>query len=116
MDKLDEIFAEQKELDEFIAKKRDIRFTKEEWIQKKAMALLVELSELLEEINYKWWKNPKQENEQAIKEELVDILHFYIGMCIDAGMDAQELFTIYRQKNKENHDRQNGKSLKKGYE
>ena len=50
------------------------------------------------------------------KEELVDILHFYIGMCIDAGMTAEELFQIYLAKNQENYDRQQGKSAKKGYE
>lgn len=47
---------------------------------------------------------------------MVDILHFLVGMCINAGMTADEMFEIYYNKNKENFDRQNGLSQKKGYE
>ncbi|MCL2675540.1 MAG: dUTPase [Firmicutes bacterium] len=116
MDKLDTIFKMQKELNDYIIEKRSLNFTKEEWIQKRSLALIDEVAELLNEINYKWWKNPKPVDEKAVKEELVDILHFYIGMCIDGGLSADELFQIYLDKNKENYDRQRGLSQKKGYE
>lgn len=116
MDKLETIFKMQKELNDYIIEKRNLQFTKEEWIQKRSLALLDEVAELLNEINYKWWKNPKPVDERAVKEELVDILHFYIGMCIDAGLSAEELYQIYLDKNKENYDRQKGLSQKKGYE
>lgn len=118
MDKLDEIFSMQKALDEYIIKTRNLteKYTKSEWIQKKCLALTDEVTELLNEINYKWWKNEKPVNEQAVKEELTDILHFFVSMCIDAGMTGEELFKIYCDKNAENINRQQGKSQKKGYE
>lgn len=116
MDKLDTIFEMQKALNDYIIEKRGLSYGKEEWIQKRSLALIDEITELLNEINYKWWKNPKPIDDAAVKEELVDVLHFYIGMCIDAGMTAEELFEIYLAKNKENYDRQKGVSAKKGYE
>lgn len=116
MDKLDTIFEMQAKLNEYIIEKRKLEFTKEEWIQKRILAMIDETAELLNEINYKWWKNPKPIDESAVKEEIVDILHFFIGICIDAGMTADELFEIYLNKNKENYLRQQGLSEKKGYE
>lgn len=116
MDKLDKLFQMQSQLDGFIASSRNLNFTKEEWIQKRSLALMNEVSELLCEVNYKWWKNPKPVDEEKVKEEMVDILHFFLGMCIDAGLSSEEMFKIYMDKNQENYDRQIGKSLKTGYE
>lgn len=116
MDKLDVIFDLQRKLDEDIVERRGLQhITPEEWIQKDVLAILSELSELLDEVNFKWWKNPKALDRAAIKEELVDILHFFLSMCWRAGMDADELFQIYTDKNRENFDRQYGRSEKKGY-
>lgn len=116
MDKLDTIFQMQATLDGYIAEKRNLNFSADEWVQKKCLAMISEISELLCEVNFKWWKNPKELDYKAIKEELVDILHFLVGACINAGMTADEMFAIYYDKNKENFDRQNGLSAKKGYE
>ena len=116
MDKLDTLFAMQKQLDEEIREKHALTgISNEEWVRNKAMALMLELSEVVAETNYRWWKQPKPIDEAALKEELVDVLHFFLGMCIDAGMDAQELFDVYLAKNEENHKRQNGTSQKQGY-
>ena len=115
MDKLDVIFNMQAALDGFITDERKLEFTKEQWVQKRILALISELSEVLDEVNFKWWKNPKPADDAALKEELVDVLHFYIGMCVDAGLTADELYEIYLKKNKENYDRQTGKSMKAGY-
>lgn len=115
-DKLDQIFLMQGALDAYIAKTRNLNFTTEEWVQKKSLALINEVSELVNEVNYKWWKNAKTLDLPAIKEELVDILHFLVGMCVNVGMTSDEMFNIYYNKNKENFDRQNGLSEKKGYE
>ena len=116
MDKLDTIFEMQGTLDRYIAEKRDLKFTDEEWVQKKCLAMISEISELLCEVNFKWWKNPKELDYKAIKEEMVDILHFLVGMSVNVGMTAQEMFDIYYEKNKENFNRQNGLSAKHGYE
>lgn len=115
MDKLEKIFYMQKMFDDDLVKNRGLNFSKEEWLQRQTLAMLSELSELLAEVNFKWWKNPKPLDDGAIKEELVDILHFFTGMCLRAGMDANELFNIYMKKNKENFDRQYGLSKKEGY-
>ncbi|MEG2084401.1 MAG: dUTPase [Clostridia bacterium] len=117
MDKLDKIFFMQNKFDSDLIKNRHLEdITPEQWIQKQVLAMLSELSELLDEVNFKWWKNPKPLDKPATKEELVDILHFFVGMCLRMGMTSEELYQIYMKKNKENFDRQYGNSLKKGYE
>ena len=116
MDKLEKIFEMQKLLDDDIAARRNLDFTTEEWMQQEVLAMLSELSEVLDEVNFKWWKNKKPLDTDALRGELVDILHFFVSMCIRSGMDADELFARYIEKNKENFDRQYGRSEKKGYE
>ena len=116
MDKLDAIFTMQAALDEEIIARRNLQHIEpQEWIQKEVLALIDELSEVLNEVNYKWWKTPKQIDETALKEELVDVLHFFVSMCLKAGMTSRELHDIYMEKNKENFDRQRGLSNKPGY-
>lgn len=115
MDKLDDIFRLQAELNEEIRTKRNLSFTQEEWIQKLTLAMLSELAELLDEVNFKWWKNPKQIDNRLVKEELIDILHFFVSMCLDAGMTPEEMHRMYLEKHRENMNRQHGKSNKPGY-
>ena len=114
-DKLDVLFRMQKGLDAYIREQRNLNYTQGEWVCKKALALMVELGEVVEEAKYKWWKNATEIDEAKLKEEIVDVLHFFLGMCIDSGMTSDELFEIYLKKNKENYDRQNGLSSKTGY-
>ncbi len=116
-DKLETIFYMQEKFDSDVIKNRHLEsITPAEWIQKQTLAMISELSELIDEVNFKWWKNPKEIDYSLVKGELVDILHFFTGMCLRVGMDANELFDRYMEKNKENFDRQYGKSAKKGYE
>jgi len=115
-DRLDTIFEMQKKLNEDIIARRNLCFSKEEWLQKQVLAMISELAELLDEVNFKWWKNKRELNDGYIREELTDILHFFVSMCLFAGMDAAELFDCYLKKNKENFDRQNGLSQKQGYD
>ncbi len=115
--KLETIFKMQKCFDDSVIESRNLQDIKmEEWIQREILAMLSELSELLDEVNFKWWKNPKEINIDNLRNELVDILHFFVSMCIKSGMDAKELFERYLLKNEENFKRQQGKSEKKGYE
>lgn len=116
MDKLDKIFELQKNLNEGIVKDRNLpTLSKDEWLQKQILAALSELGELLAETNFKWWKNEKSLNEANIKEELIDVFHFFVSMCLVMDMDAEECFRIYYDKNRENIARQQGKSDKQGY-
>lgn len=117
MDKLDRIFYLQNLFDTDLVKNRGLEnITKDEWVQKEILAILSELAELLAEVNFKWWKNKKEVNSDNVKEEIVDILHFFTGLCLKIGMNAEELTRIYIKKNEENFNRQYGKSEKKGYE
>ncbi len=116
-DKLQAIFDMQQQLNDDIKQKRNLSgISKEEWMQKQTLAMLSEMAELIDEVNFKWWKNPKPVDEVKVKEELVDVLHFFISMCLIYDMDATELYNMYMDKNKENFDRQNGKSKKPGYD
>ena len=117
MDKLEKIFELQRKFDQELIEKRGLAgIPNEKWLQMQTLAMLSEMAELLNELNFKWWKNPVEVNENNVKEELVDILHFFVAMCIKSGMSADELFEKYIGKNKENFDRQRGISSKKGYE
>lgn len=115
MDRLQELLNRQKELDGFIADRRHLDFDGREWARKKCVALMVEASELLDEIGYKWWKEPKKDNDAELKEEIIDILHFFLGICNDIGLSSDDIYEIYMKKNDENHKRQTGESNKKGY-
>lgn len=114
-DRLEDIFTWQKRFNDQIRKDRSLDFSASEWIQREAIALMVELGEVMEEARYKWWKNPTPIEPEKLHEELVDVLHFFISMCIDAGLDAQSLYQGYLAKNQENFRRQQGLSSKPGY-
>lgn len=117
MDKLENIFKYQNQFDTELAQKRGLTdIPMEQWIQKETLAMMSELAELIDEVNFKWWKNPKPVDSGKVKDELVDILHFFVSMCLKTGMDANELHQRYLNKNKENFARQQGTSEKKGYE
>ncbi|NLB91249.1 MAG: dUTPase [Clostridiales bacterium] len=116
-DMLEHIFALQHSFQQELIEHRHLEgISPQEWIQKQTLAMISELAELLDEVNFKWWKNPKPVDAHALKEELVDILHFFVSMCLSAGMDAKELYDIYLEKNKENILRQEGKGKKDGYD
>lgn len=117
MDKLENIFRYQNKFDTELAQNRGLEnIPMEQWIQKETLAMLSELAELIDEVNFKWWKNPKPVDTDKVKDELVDILHFFVSMCLKTGMDADELYERYLNKNKENFARQHGTSEKEGYE
>ena len=116
MDRLEEMFALQKAFNDSIIKTRRLEhISAGEWMQKHTLALMCEMAEMLEEVNYKWWKNQKPVDEAALKEELVDILHFFVSMCVKTGMDAEELYQRYVAKNQVNFLRQQGLTDKPGY-
>lgn len=116
MDRLEKMMEIQEALNQTIRDKRNLHdVSPMEWMQKYTLAMLSEMAEMLDEVNFKWWKNSKEVDFPALKEELVDILHFFLSMCLVSGMDAEEMYQIYLRKNEENIRRQEGKSLKPGY-
>ncbi|MCL5116527.1 MAG: dUTPase [Firmicutes bacterium] len=114
-DRLAEIFEWQRRFNDQVRRDRHLAFDRSTWIQKEALALMVELGEVVEEARFKWWKNAQPIDDAKLHEELVDVLHFFISLCIDAGLDAESLYQGYLAKNQENFRRQQGLSDKAGY-
>ncbi|MDR2514210.1 MAG: dUTPase [Christensenellaceae bacterium] len=109
MDKLDEIFALQQRFNHALKQERALNgIPPEEWIQKQVLAMISELAEVLDEARFKWWKNNAPVQPEKLKGELVDVLHFFVSMCLEAGMDASELHALYLDKNRVNFERQKG--------
>lgn len=83
------------------------RFTKEY-----VLAMHAELTEVLDWMNWKIWKKTRVEyDEQRLKElriELVDLMHFLINIMILWEMTPEMLEEIFLEKNKVNHERQDG--------
>lgn len=112
---LKEIFELQDKFDRAVVEHRGLDYSREVWIQKEILAIISELSEVLDEVNFKWWKDPQPLDGNRLKEEIVDVLHFFVSMCLKAGIGPEELHQAYLLKNQENFARQRGQSEKEGY-
>ena len=114
-DRLGTIFRWQARFQEDLVARRHLDYDQSTWIQKQALALMVELGEVLDASHFKWWKNPEPVARAAPFEALVDVLHFYVALCLAAGMTAEDLYQGYLAKNRENFLRQEGRSDRAGY-
>lgn len=114
-DRLAHIFELQQSFDQELADKRGLNFDTATWVQKEVLAIISELGEILDEVNFKWWKNPKEIDRDKLTEEIVDVLHFFVSMCLKVGITPEELYQAYLEKNQENFKRQQGSSDRKGY-
>lgn len=115
-DKLTQIFAMQKALDDRIVSERGIDKTLDEWVIGITLAMESEIDEIRREVNWKWWKNPKPIDQALLKEEVIDMWHFLVSLSDKVGLTPDEVYDVYCRKNTENHARQNGTSTKSGYE
>lgn len=102
LDKLEEIFKLQKEFQE--------KYGYFPALDKWASALMSEGGELWTASTDgkgqgKWWKKQADTREHQV-EELVDILHFFLGACICLNVSPQELFDAYTKKLGVNYQRQ----------
>lgn len=115
-DKLDDIVDKQSYLLETIKERRKLDLSDLNHVLKNhVLAIFDETAELQRELNWKWWTNNNLIDVEACKEELIDILHFDIQALIYLGCSANEIHELYLGKNEENHDRQKGKTDRKGY-
>ena len=116
MDMLEQIFEKQRELNrytfernrlpEFDAIARDRRL-QNEWVRNYALAMTQEVAELVDSTNWKWWRTQVDLfDEQNLKVELVDILHFWVSACQVMGLSADDVHRMYMQKNAINARRQ----------
>ncbi|WNE41879.1 MAG: hypothetical protein AD073_000214 [Mycoplasmataceae bacterium] len=76
----------QKYLDSLIHLKKNFSFSQTFNLRK--LALLVELGEFSNELeSFKFWKiNKKEKDENKVKEELIDCLHFFISIINDLNV------------------------------
>lgn len=73
------ILKHQDELNEAIIEDWKNRLTKDDF----RAAIVSELAELQDSIPWKWWKKSSPIDEQNVRIEVIDILHFYISnLCL----------------------------------
>jgi hypothetical protein len=84
----------------------DHRFV--QWrIKDLAFRCIEELTEATNTLKNKPWKQSEIPTDKVhFYEELADALHFYIELCITAGMTAEDLARIYHRKHAVNKFRQ----------
>jgi NTP pyrophosphatase (non-canonical NTP hydrolase) len=72
-----------------------------------AYCVVEELAEATGCLKNKPWKTTMvKTNVDHFYEELADALHFYVELCITAGLDAEDLTMLYHRKHKVNQFRQ----------
>lgn len=110
MDIFKEIWKSQEDLNKRITGK-DTKGG--EWVFKYITAMEQEIAELKDCLNWKWWSKEYQKHkpldildEQNLKVEIIDILHFLISVMQASGLTPEQVYNIYKQKNKINHKRQ----------
>lgn len=94
------VYGDGTPLDQF----DDLR--KVEFIKNNVLAALDELHEALAEVGWKPWASSRHINRDAVKGELVDVLHFYINLLGVIGVTPDELFEDYFKKAAKNKKRQ----------
>ena len=80
-----------------------------ELIKEHSLVLIDEIMETMRETPWKHWKQPVPIDYEKLKNEIVDQWHFLINITIFSGMDVNELFNRFMEKNKENNQRQEDK-------
>ena len=115
MDKLENIFKLQEELNLRIGVKMDDMDDEErsKWILNYVRAMQQELAELTDSVPWKWWASYQEFDKQNAKVEIVDLFHFLISLAQVMGMSAEDAHEAYLKKNQVNHDRQESGYSKK---
>ncbi|MBI4229388.1 MAG: dUTP diphosphatase [Planctomycetes bacterium] len=109
-DRLETIFAMQKELNRKIGVDTDrIQADPEAqktWLLNYARAMSQEVAELTDSVPWKWWAKYQKIDLDNAKVEIVDLLHFLVSAAQVAGLDAAGLHDLYTRKHRVNQDRQ----------
>lgn len=79
-----------------------------EWTKEFVLCMQQEIAELIEQTPWKHWKDYSsfKIDSMELKYELIDILHFWLSLCLVWGMDGEQIMKIYFSKNKQNFKRQ----------
>ena len=102
MDKFDQIFSMQEELNERIGVvTQDMdEEAKTKWVLNYSRAMQQELAELIDSVPWKWWAKYQKLDEQNARVEVVDLFHFLISLAQVLGMSAEDVRDAYVKKNK----------------
>ena len=114
-DRLEAIFDMQFALDQRIINDRGINKGLSEWVIGLTLAMESEIDEIRREVNWEWWKNEKDVDHEALRGEVIDMWHFLISLSQKVGLTPADVYRVYKEKNAENHARQDGTSTKEGY-
>ncbi|MBA4016996.1 MAG: hypothetical protein C0483_07480 [Pirellula sp.] len=76
-----------------------------QWLSKYCQAMDAEIAELKDDLLWKWWSKDRIDL-QNIRVELIDILHFLVSAMLSAGLTADKVYDIYKQKHAVNMSRQ----------
>ena len=108
MDKLEEIFSLQDELNSRIGVVTQGLDDEEQrkWILNYVRAMQQELAELTDSVPWKWWAKYQEFDKQNARVEVVDLFHVLISLAQVLGMSADDVYDAYLKKNKVNHQRQ----------
>ncbi|MEG9297079.1 dUTP diphosphatase [Mangrovibacillus sp. Mu-81] len=88
--KIESLLDMQKQLDVHIEKEHGLR--DEDLVDRKILALLVEVGELANETrSFKFWSKKKASAKNVILEEYVDGIHFILSLGIEMGLQDIEL-------------------------
>ena len=107
-DKLEMMFAMQKELNRRIGQDTDAMDdeARVEWVLNYSRALGQELAELVDSVPWKWWAGYQRFDKQNARVEIVDLFHFLISLAQTVGLTADDVYAAYMKKNEINFARQ----------
>jgi len=114
MDNLDSIFYFQKQFMHQLKLQYPVNLNTlegQQVVREVMFFMTQEIYEGAEWMKNKPWRQTTTPLEiEKFKEEIADIFHFFIELCIVCGIEANELKELYHKKLRENYDRQ-----KRGY-
>ncbi|MBS4208813.1 dUTP diphosphatase [Bacillus sp. FJAT-50079] len=97
---LQEWFAMQHELDRFIVEEHGLQT--QNLVEKKILALLVEIGELANETRcFKFWSKKEPSAQEIILEEFVDGVHFILSIGNELGFAEKKIDIVSSEGNKE---------------
>ena len=108
MDKLEEIFKMQFELNKRIGIDSSNMSDEEKikWTLNYSRALAQENAELVDSLPWKWWAKYQNFDVQNARVEVVDMLHFLVSLALVLGMTSEDFYQSDAKKYQINHGRQ----------
>lgn len=77
-----------------------------DYIKSMTLAATDELHEALAEVGWKPWATSRHINRTAYLGELIDVLHFWVNLCLVVGATPEEIAERYAEKADRNAKRQ----------